>query len=380
MANPKPVVTPLASANALVFILSIGLAATAPAAESAVVWDVGAAGLFDESNLAYPIDHGRVDVDLQSPKDKCPTGLGHLASGRESVRVIALRFAAEKAGEYWLHVDWEPGGSGVEQFAVRANDKPLGTSRRVDAAKSPNAEQQEQFAVNYLAGVNTISLEFRSGDGLRFRRIILTTGQELPRIATLKPGMKFATQEAFASAIGEPAVMLDGANVRLLAPQRRAETARIVFGYIEKAYGELYAIVGMHTKYKIVVYAFPEGNPNITGGTSECEIRYSDKNLNPATLESSRGQPVPHVAGFIEEMAHNFVDAAHVQFGWEMVGWSLGVKVTTRLGNTPTFARSLRETRRVQLKTFQDYVKEGHVLPKSVPANLCDRIHAHLRI
>ena len=38
---------------------------------------------------------------------KCPTGLGHLASGRESVRVIALQFVAKTADKYWLHVEWE---------------------------------------------------------------------------------------------------------------------------------------------------------------------------------------------------------------------------------------------------------------------------------
>ena len=46
----------------------------------------------------------------------------------------------------------------------------------------------------------------------------------------------------------------------------------------------------------------------------------------------------------IEEMAHNFVDAADAQFGWEMIGWTIGVKVTNKVAPNPVFKKHLQET------------------------------------
>ena len=77
-----------------------------------------------------------------------------------------------------------------------------------------------------------------------------------------------------------------------------------------RAYDELYRIVGIHTKYKIVVYSLPKDNPLCIGGTSECTIWYSYKNLDFQSQEEWKQYRVPHVSGYIEEMAHNFVAAS----------------------------------------------------------------------
>jgi hypothetical protein len=192
----------------------------------------------------------------------------------------------------------------------------------------------------------------------------------------LKPSLKFKTVEEFEKEIGEPAALLDSANVCFFAPKRREKEAKIVFRYLVKAYDALYQIVGMHTDYKIVVYAFPKGNPHGWGGTSECSIEYDDANLDLARQPEWTGYKVPHVSGYIEEMAHNFVSATKAQFGWEMVGWSLGTEVSQKVAGNPILAADLRATRAEQERTFAQYVKNGHVFPKELPPNQCDRIHA----
>ena len=108
---------------------------------------------------------------------------------------------------------------------------------------------------------------------------------------TLKPSLKFKTVEEFEKEIGEPAALLDSANVCFFVPKRREKEAQIILGYLVKAYDALYQTVGTHTDYKIVVYAFPKGNPNGWGGTSECSIEYDDSNLDlaPAGMDSVQG-------------------------------------------------------------------------------------------
>lgn len=75
-------------------------------------------------------------------------------------------------------------------------------------------------------------------------------------------------------------------------------------------------------------------------------------------------------------MAHNFVSTTKAQFGWEMVGWSLGAEVSTQVAGNPIWAASVRATREGQEGTFTQYVRNGCVFPRDLPANQCDRIHA----
>ena len=171
-------------------------------------------------------------------------------------------------------------------------------------------------------------------------------------------------------------MLLDSANVCFFVQKRREKEAQIVLGYLVKAYDALYQTVGTHTNYKIVVYAFRKGNPCGWGGTSECSIEYDDSNLDFARQPEWTRYKVPHVSGYIEEMAHNFVSATKAQFGWEMVGWSLAAEVSQKVAGNPIFAAHLRATREGQRRTFAQYVRNNHVFPKELPANQCDRIHA----
>jgi hypothetical protein len=164
--------------------------------------------------------------------------------------------------------------------------------------------------------------------------------------------------------------------VCFFVPKQREKEAAITFGYLVKAYDALYQIVGTHPDYQMVVYAFPKGNPHGWGGTSECSIEYDDASLDFTHQPEWTQHHIPHVSGYIEEMAHNFVSATKAQFGWEMIGWSLGAEVSRKVADNPILAAALRTTREGQMRTFNQYVENGHVFPKELPSNQCDRIHA----
>ena len=190
----------------------------------------------------------------------------------------------------------------------------------------------------------------------------------------LRTDLKWPTAEAYGKEIGEAGTLLQNDYVLLFAPQRKAKEAKIIFGYLTRAYDELYAIVGQHTKYKIVVYHLPKG----WGGTGECIIEYDYSNLDFEKSEEWKKHHVPHVSGYIEEMAHNFVSSTKAQFGLEMIGWTIGVKATTKVANNPIFQRELADTRAGQQKTFMRYQELKFTFPPDIEPNQCDRIHAYL--
>ena len=100
------------------------------------------------------------------------------------------------------------------------------------------------------------------------------------KLHELKPSLEFKTLEAFEKEIKEPALLLSSEHVCFFAPKRKEKEAAIVFPYLIAAYNELYLIVGVHTEYKIAVYAFPKRNPRGWGGTSLCSIEYDESNLD----------------------------------------------------------------------------------------------------
>lgn len=362
-------------------IVSGGLSvlAHAESSEPNVLWHIGGQGLFDPTNNAYAINAGIVTVDLARNETYCPTGLGHLASGRTSVKEIELRFDASRAGDYWLHISWNPGGSGKERFEAYCNDVGAGKSKPVDGEEQPYQRIDEQFAVKIKQGPNILKLRHLSGDGLNFRDIILSSSKDPSALPpALNPNLKYPTLKAYEAAIKEAGTMLDSACVRVFAPKRKESEAKTILRYLAKAYDELHKIVGLHTEYKIVVYHFPQGHPDARGGTSNCTIWYSEKNLDFQSDAEWKQYGVPHLCGYIEEMAHNFVSASKAQFGWEMIGWSIGTKVTAKVADNPIQRRRVQETRNEQLRTFNRYVQSGYRFPPDIQPNLCDRIHAHI--
>jgi hypothetical protein len=195
-----------------------------------------------------------------------------------------------------------------------------------------------------------------------------------PADQPLKPNLQFPTRESYEAAIKEPAVLLQSDHLWLFAPARKTAESNAIFKRLTAAYDELYRIVGVHTKYKLIVYHLPKG----FGGTSECIIEYDYSNLDFDKSDEWRRYKIPHVSGYIEEMAHSFVGTTRAQFGWEMIGWNLSVKAAQRVAPNPIFAGQVAETRRGQAQTFARYKAGGFVFPKDLEANQCDRIHAHL--
>lgn len=347
-------------------------------AQADYIWDVSEKGIFDSTNKAYKIEDGCVTVELDDTAALCPTGLGHLASGMDIVKEIQLGFTLEAAGDFWLHLSWNPGGSGQEQFEVFANNVSIKKSELLNAQERPQQEIKETFKVGLQAGANTISLRQLSGDGLNFHNLSLTTTEELPYRHPLKPNLEFPTLQSYEKEIKEPGIILDSTHVRLFAPQRMATAAKVIFPYLVKAYQELYRIVGIDTEYKIVVYHFPEDGSQWVGGTSVCSIKYGYKNLDVKTQTEWKRYHQPHVSGYIEEMAHNFVSATKAQFGWEMIGWTLGVRASEKVANNTIFTKQVQETRKNQQKTYQRYREGGYIFPEDLPENQCDRIHAYI--
>lgn len=339
-----------------------------------VTWDMNATGRFDPTNKAYAITSGNVVVDLSRDGSLCPTGLGDV-DGREPVGEIRITYTARQAGQQWLHITWNPGGSGQEQFEVLCNGVSVGKSDLVDGAKMPYQDQPALFPIKNVPGPNTIVLKYLSGDGLRFRVLALTSAKELG--PSLSPNLKHPTLASFEKAIGQQGVMLDSEHIVFFAPKSREDAARIVLPYLVRAYDELYKIVGVHTKYKLAVCAFPKGNPEVRGGTytDRGSIDYDDTNLDLAASSEWQQYRIPHVSGFIEEIAHNFVHATNIKFGDEAIGWSLGVKVSQIVAPNPILARQVQDTRKDQSQTFQQYKAANHTLPPDLPANQCDRIH-----
>ncbi|MHC4738963.1 MAG: hypothetical protein ACYS9Y_08685, partial [Planctomycetota bacterium] len=296
----------------------------AEAAQPTIVWHIGGEGLFDSTNMAYPITDGCVSVNLGEEEVRCPTGLGHLASNRPTVKEIVFIFDSAQSVNYLLHIFWNPGGSGKEQFEVFCDGLSAGKSKKVDGQQKPYLQVDEQFEVKLKQGQNSLKLRYLSGDGLRFKDIIMCSSKDISSLPpSLNPNLKYPTLKTYAKTIKSPGLMLDSTYIRLFAPKAKAKEANIIFEYLVKAYDELNCIAGIHTKYKIVVYHFPEKDPNGWGGTSNCTIWYSEKNLDLNSDMEWKQYGVPHVCGYIEEMAHNFVEATKAQFGWEMIGCSI---------------------------------------------------------
>ncbi len=143
------------------------------------LWDLGQLGRLDPTNMAYTIDgDGIVEVDLSDDGTSlCPTGLGHLASGKPAVKTIRLNFTCPTAGDYRLRIRWTAGGSGSEQFVVALGDQRLGASRLVNGAEHPYMPVKDTFALHVPQGRNTLILHYLSGDGLHFKHLALTRQQ-----------------------------------------------------------------------------------------------------------------------------------------------------------------------------------------------------------
>ena len=271
---------------------------------------------------------------------------------------------------------------GIEKLL--AEGTPISLQDRSGKTALHHAAQNGHVGtVNFLLA-NGIDASIMDNEGLGAYDYALLNGhsQTAPIISkyirVLNPTLKYRDLPAFEKAIGKPGCLLKSTHIWFFAPKEYESSARTILPYLSGAYDELHRITGIHTEYVIVVYNYPKGHKEAFGGTSNCVLYYDDSNLRLEDFQEWRKHKVPHVSGYIEEIAHNFVHAARLQFGWEMVGWSISVHATRKVAPTGVLLRNLRRTRQGQYETYKQYKKLDYTFPPDIPGNLVDRIHAYL--
>jgi hypothetical protein len=239
-----------------------------------------------------------------------------------------------------------------------------------------------RLAVNVILICLTLCIKIVCWSNEDFSTLSKSNDEQSTEAKSLKhsinPSLKYPDVGSFARAIGQSACLLKSDHIYFFAPESYEEESKIILPYLIKAYDALRDIVGVDTEYILVVYNFPKGHRDGWGGTSNCTLWYDDSNLRLNDQEEWKRHRIPHVCGYIEEMAHNFVSATKAQFGWEATGWSISAKVSALVAANPHYTEFLEQTRTEQAKTFQRYVALGFTFPPDIPSNLVDRIHAHL--
>ncbi|MHC4404182.1 MAG: hypothetical protein ACYTG0_31395 [Planctomycetota bacterium] len=364
-----------------------------------VLWNIGGEDHFNVYN-SYPVEEigrneelgriGRVTVDLASEHAICPHGLGRWmqAQGRKCfVKEIVFQFPSGRAGDFRLHVIWNALEKGSDQFEVEVNGAPAGKSQLVDGSKQLNRFQvtHEKFPVHIQAGDNALVVRLLSGDGLRFRNIVLCDQEEigdLPR--ALSPFLEIRSQGVFQTVIGEPAVEIDSPFIRMYAPKRREGDAHKIFAYLRRAYEAYHELTGVHTRYKVVVLAFPRECIHCFGGMSQetCAIYYSFGLLDLMREDNPflKQYGVPRIDGVVSEMGHAFNGGSGVCFGMEADGVCISQYVVGKVAPDPRVPEQKRKMIEQMPDTVKRYIEGGCVFPDDVPKNLADRIHRYLLV
>ena len=102
-----------------------------------------------------------------------------------------------------------------------------------------------------------------------------------------------------------------------------------------------------------------------------------DKQRSPAGVIAEYLGLVPQPTCYVETVCSS--SSTGLMVAYSMIQAGLYDVVAERSpAFDPLHSRHLEETRRKQAETFERYKALGHVFPTDVPANLVDRIHAHL--
>jgi hypothetical protein len=184
--------------------------------------------------------------------------------------------------------------------------------------------------------------------------------------------------------IGEPAVEIDSPFIRMYGPKRREKDARRLFDYLRRSYEAYYELTGTHTRYKIVVFAFPPECIHSLGGMDQksCAIYYSYGLIDLVSSDNPflRKYGVPRIGGVVSEMGHAFNGGSGVCFGMEADGDCISQYVVGKVAQDPRVPERRRKMIAEMPDTVKRYIAGGHVFPADVPKNLADRIHRYLLV
>jgi len=193
-------------------------------------------------------------------------------------------------------------------------------------------------------------------------------------------GSSISSLEAYQREINGAGILIESEHISYFAPKLGEPYARLVVPILERAYKELKVWhAGAEPSFRISVEHYPNGHPRNRGGTSDCVILYGFKNIG---WMDDNARKIPHVSGYIEEMAHNFDGACGVM-GWlyEAFGNYTANAITLKVAPYPEIEKYLQSGRyglQRDAETFDYYMTHGFKLPPDVPQNLFDRIYRHV--
>jgi hypothetical protein len=193
-------------------------------------------------------------------------------------------------------------------------------------------------------------------------------------------GSSISSLEAYQREINGSGILIESEHISYFAPKLGEPYARLVVPILERAYKELKVWhAGAEPSFRISVEHYPNGHPRNKGGTSDCVIFYGFENIGRM---DDNARKIPHVSGYIEEMAHNFDGACGVM-GWlyEAFGNYTANAITLKVAPYPEIEKYLQSGRyglQRDAETFDYYMTHGFKLPPDVPQNLFDRIYRHV--
>jgi len=345
-----------------------------------VLFHVGGDTLFDRDNLfrfdERPDDSRRVTVDLDARMVRCPFEMGERIRGLGRERINGVRGPHElalvfdnrfAAGTYRFHVLWRAAKDEGEGFEVICNGTHAGESG--GPTPEPDSWTRSQFRLPVREGRNQVIIRSRSPEVLIvFFDLALTTFEDMDALPRpVYPAARVTSVQDFEKVAREPGLILDSKYVRLVTGRSMEILAREFFPYLVKTYDAFYGITGVHTRYKLVLFATPHGCTYSTGGTfprvSIIPYGYDTIDPNARQQEMWREHGVPRIRGIAEEMGHCFtMGGPGVGFGGEALGVFVCYRVIRIAAPYPGIEDPYAEGGGNR-QTVADYIANGYRLP-----------------
>lgn len=179
--------------------------------------------------------------------------------------------------------------------------------------------------------------------------------------------------------IGESGLLLEGPNLQMWVPQRYSEHGQVVFEYLQKGYPIISELLGGYKlPYKLSVEHYPRESEYWSGGTRGIgTIEYDYTNLEGNSPEWTKYE-VPHVVGYYEEMAHNFIWQIGAPGFYETLGMMTGVETALRAAWNPHVQAHADWVYQVCADTHSYYREHNVGQPDLTPNIWLTRVLVHI--